>query len=1305
MPSPQPKWILLALILTLSTQIARCEESLSDPLNNLKIGENEVIATKPDEDFTFDESALWNLVHEHQEELRPGRFGDFGTDPSTVTTEDKPTIGPPTVPQTTTIPITKSYPSEEIMPNDTKPTTETTEDNPRIELDEDESIETEEIPGSDPKPAPLIAVGNLLDPGYNRESCLIMPDIRACQSIRASEGYLWYYDQIEKQCLATSDCILNENRFESEEACQSTCQPKMPFKRCLAPPKVGYAQCAYSGTPSGPALTIQKAYFDKVLEKCSWFVYLGCGGSDNQFPSIEECNNTCMSPEALATIRKSAREICELPHMLSDGPNCDDLGQMSSRWYYDQSTGLCKEFGYTHCGGTANNFLSKSSCELYCGARKLTQEEICELPPEVGECVQQTAHKMWYYDSATGECSSFAYSGCGGNENRFPTRTSCLDTCRPQPATPLVKYGFTEDEEHEEAIILSQLEKPSMEEVIALSKENDSDDEGPLETDPPKETLATFPPLIYNLSEFTPQPIDIEPCRKRPEAGKCTPIECFNETGKCETKRLIRWFFNPRTSNCENFAYSGCGGTANTFDSAQSCSVACKQRIMRPERDKRCDNDPKRDSCYSLPLPHHKEASTEGPEVLFFFSIASGTCRAFHLKTNDKGCTRDSYFVDGQECLKACTKSSPTEEDLPNRCFARKRSTVATNCPLEHHNVSRWSFLSDLQQCVLFSECHDPNSHISSSWGNNFETKELCEATCIPRGLKDICRLPKDTGPCKGGHARYYYDPNTAKCRLFMYGGCLGNGNRFTTKVECEEACGAMSEVYDTGAPPAQVNDASAVQVQKSPQVPVEVFEEMRRITVMYSERYPWDLCLQHHTYGTCPRPRRIHDGSSKHGVHLTRFFYNRKTKHCEPYFYTGCGARGNHFETKSQCDNVCARRLRRSVSQICDASHVEECHGSGLQLWIYEADAGTCRQIEVCPPNITDAFQPQLGGISDVFSLWPSLGGGGGVNGHLLPGTFASSSACYNHCLPPTPSGTDVTNICHMNPITSMSNDCRMMGERWYFDVKEGYCRSYYSCPVYGNNFPDEETCNSACRPKHITEVCRLPLDYGGCSKFLPRWYYNTERRRCEQFSYGGCFGNSNRFLTKYECDNACTFNDVCGLAKPKEAEGNEPSTLRYYFNQSNGMCEKFYFSGKIPQGNNFPNEDTCRSVCTSSPNLLPISVKVNRMAVSMTRLATKFGHVARQPVLPRGHKPACISSSQLLGILKNETIENCHPGGTVTELAFAYDGATNSCFATMIYVCLDYPNEPYRIKILGRPLIFESETHCESECLLSES
>lgn len=111
----------------------------------------------------------------------------------------------------------------------------------------------------------------------------------------------------------------------------------------------------------------------------------------------------------------------------------------------------------------------------------------------------------------------------------------------------------------------------------------------------------------------------------------------------------------------------------------------------------------------------------------------------------------------------------------------------------------------------------------------------------------------------------------------------------------------------------------------------------------------------------------------------------------------------------------------------------------------------------------------------------------------------------------------------------------------------------------------------------------------------------------------------------------------------------------------------------------------------------------------ISKNRMNWKNWRISREGyfdglVIIAGFKSTCLSSPQLLSILKNETIQNCHPGGTVTELAYAYDGVTSSCFPTMIYVCLDYPNEPYRIRILGRPLIFESQTHCENECLHGE-
>uniref|UniRef100_A0A5K3EFV2 Papilin n=1 Tax=Mesocestoides corti TaxID=53468 RepID=A0A5K3EFV2_MESCO len=1272
-------WILLILV-ALSAHVSRCNETLAiypaeyqehtTSANESTVPADSTSTTQAT--FAVNESAFWAMVRQQETEFEEAQSKHLHVEHKI--TENHP------MEITTTTPVTTTRQTPTTM----------------VEFwtsEEAELTDTTSLLSTDAKLVSLKGLQGLLDPGYNKQNCRVMPLITTCSETEMTQDFLWYYDQIEKRCLVTSDCILNENRFESEADCESTCLPKSPLRRCLDPPQAGYAHCGYGTNKLGPTTTIQKAYFDKVLERCSWFVYLGCGGSDNQFSSIEECNKTCMSTEALTTIRQHSQEICELPHILSDGPTCEDLGQTSSRWYYDPKTQLCKEFGYSHCSGTANNFLSKSSCELFCGAKTLSQELICELPPEAGDCPLQQPHKMWYYDSGNGDCLAFTYTGCGGNENRFPSKAACRETCKPQAQEPEVKSTPVEPED-EELLVPEE----------GISVEPSSEEKGEHQgSATPRKPLTVFPLLIYDVTNFSPQSVDIEPCRKRPEPGQCVPIECENRTD-CQTKRLVRWFFNPRTSNCENFQYSGCGGSANTFDSAQSCSIACKQRIMRPERDKRCDNNPKQDGCYSLPLPQHKEEVLPEPEVLFYFSVASGTCRAFHLKLDKEQCGREAYFTDGQECLKACAKSSPTEKDLPHRCFARKLNSGKIKCPIERHNISRWSYLPDLQQCVLFSECHSRDGPASSAWGNNFDTKELCETTCMPKGLKDVCRLPKDAGPCSGSHARYYYDPVKGKCSLFMYSGCLGNGNRFNTKAECEDACGALSQVYETGDSVTTTKVEVLDQVENVTPVPAEVFEEMRRIKIMYSERYPWDFCLQHHTYGTCPRPRRLHDGSADHSVHLTRYFFNRKSKKCEPYFYTGCGARGNHFETKIECDRVCTRRLRRSVAPVCDASKVEECPGSEMKVWIYEQEMGACRQIEACSSTqassaSASSYRFPFGIASSLFSLWPSH-----ATTQIQPGTFASSSACYNQCLPRTPSGTDVTNICHMNPITSVSNECRMMGERWYFDVKDGYCRSYISCPVYGNNFADEETCNAACRPKHISEVCRLPLDYGGCSKFLPRWYYNTEKRRCEQFSYGGCFGNSNRFLTKRECDNACTHNDVCGLPKPKEAEENEPSELRYYFNQNTGECEKFFFGGKIPHGNNFANEATCHSVCISSPSLLPVSVKINKMATSMERLASKFGNVAKQPIMSSGHKASCLSSPQLLNILKNETIHNCHPGGTVTELAYAYDSGSNTCFPTMIYVCLDYPNEPYRIKMLGRPLIFESQAHCENECHRSE-
>lgn len=61
---------------------------------------------------------------------------------------------------------------------------------------------------------------------------------------------------------------------------------------------------------------------------------------------------------------------------------------------------------------------------------------------------------------------------------------------------------------------------------------------------------------------------------------------------------------------------------------------------------------------------------------------------------------------------------------------------------------------------------------------------------------------------------------------------------------------------------------------------------------------------------------------------------------------------------------------------------------------------------------------------------------------------------------------------------------------------------------------------------PTRLTNVyrCQLPPDAGSCFASIRQYYFNAQTQMCLDFIYGGCGGNQNRFISRDECERACS-------------------------------------------------------------------------------------------------------------------------------------------------------------------------------------
>ena len=67
-------------------------------------------------------------------------------------------------------------------------------------------------------------------------------------------------------------------------------------------------------------------------------------------------------------------------------------------------------------------------------------------------------------------------------------------------------------------------------------------------------------------------------------------------------------------------------------------------------------------------------------------------------------------------------------------------------------------------------------------------------------------------------------------------------------------------------------------------------------------------------------------------------------------------------------------------------------------------------------------------------------------------------------------------------------------------------------------------------------TAICSLPKEAGPCRGNFIRWYYDTTMQKCLPFTYGGCRGNNNLFMSHEECFQLCVLKNIPEDADPSD-------------------------------------------------------------------------------------------------------------------------------------------------------------------------
>ncbi|KAL5968807.1 Papilin [Taenia solium] len=356
----------------------------------------------------------------------------------------------------------------------------------------------------------------------------------------------------------------------------------------------------------------------------------------------------------------------------------------------------------------------------------------------------------------------------------------------------------------------------------------------------------------------------------------------------------------------------------------------------------------------------------------------------------------------------------------------------------------------------------------------------------------DICNLPTEVGPCNEVTLRYTYNRSIGRCEAFYYSGCQGNANNFDSLEKCQQRCEALG--------------------QQDPCANVRCGHNA--------------YCVNGYCY--C-NPGYEGDGNT----------YCRPASSGNPCEGVRCGENAECLQGQCKCmegyygDPFHA--CRPIGSGTAPSGYVED-----LLLFLYDILPHPFTEMPSSNPKCQ--FPIDSGQCFDRLEKYGYDSRTGRCEKFLYTGCLGNENrfdtleecerecgAAQNRCklaflvtaLNKVPKNA-VPDKCFLPLITGT---CGNTHTRFGFYPPTQRCEEYnYSgCGGNENRFETRLDCETVCNALKRSEICFLPIRTGPCHNRSTRYGYFPPLKRCVRYTYGGCRGTQNNFLTEAECEQLC--------------------------------------------------------------------------------------------------------------------------------------------------------------------------------------